>query len=259
MSPSNYHTHTTFCDGENTPEEMVQKAVALGCPEIGFSGHSYAPYDTANCMSQAGTEEYRQCVLALREKYRGKIVIRLGVEQDYYAPAPKQRYDYVIGAVHYLQPLENVFFPVDQSEETLCRGVMAYYGGDFYAMAEDYYDKVARLYQKTGCQVVAHFDLITKFNEQNRWFDTSHPRYRNAAMRALHALAASPVVFEINTGAISRGYRSEPYPEPFLLDAIRKANRAVMFSSDSHRADTLLFGYEKYLELTAGWEAEQKR
>ena len=39
MIPSNYHTHTCFCDGKNTPEEMVLEAIRLGCPEIGFSGH----------------------------------------------------------------------------------------------------------------------------------------------------------------------------------------------------------------------------
>ena len=26
----NLHTHTTFCDGKNTPEEMVQAAISLG-------------------------------------------------------------------------------------------------------------------------------------------------------------------------------------------------------------------------------------
>ena len=57
--PSNFHTHTTFCDGENTPEELAVEALRLGCPAIGFSGHSYAPYDEAYCMSPAQTETYK--------------------------------------------------------------------------------------------------------------------------------------------------------------------------------------------------------
>lgn len=36
MIPSNYHTHTRFCDGKNTPEEIVREAIRLGCPELGF-------------------------------------------------------------------------------------------------------------------------------------------------------------------------------------------------------------------------------
>ena len=50
---SNYHTHTILCDGKDRPEELVLEALRLGCPAIGFSGHSYAPYDEAYCMSPA--------------------------------------------------------------------------------------------------------------------------------------------------------------------------------------------------------------
>ena len=27
MNLSNYHTHTTYCDGKDTPEEMVETAI----------------------------------------------------------------------------------------------------------------------------------------------------------------------------------------------------------------------------------------
>lgn len=32
----NYHTHSVFCDGENTPLEIVQKALKLGISELGI-------------------------------------------------------------------------------------------------------------------------------------------------------------------------------------------------------------------------------
>ena len=37
----NLHTHCTFCDGKNTAEEMVLRAIEEGSPEIGFTSHSY--------------------------------------------------------------------------------------------------------------------------------------------------------------------------------------------------------------------------
>ena len=40
----NLHTHTTFCDGKDTPEELVEAAIAKGFDSIGFSGHSYMYY-----------------------------------------------------------------------------------------------------------------------------------------------------------------------------------------------------------------------
>ena len=39
MLRGNFHTHTTFCDGMNTAEEMAAQAAAIGFTHLGFSGH----------------------------------------------------------------------------------------------------------------------------------------------------------------------------------------------------------------------------
>ena len=39
----NLHQHTTFCDGKNTPEEIVLEAIKKGFGAIGFSGHCHMP------------------------------------------------------------------------------------------------------------------------------------------------------------------------------------------------------------------------
>ena len=57
MKRSNYHTHTLFCDGSDSPEELVLEAIRLGCPEIGFSGHSCLEIDTGS-MTADGMEKY---------------------------------------------------------------------------------------------------------------------------------------------------------------------------------------------------------
>ena len=36
----NLHTHTTYCDGINTPEQIILTAIDKGFGAIGFSGHS---------------------------------------------------------------------------------------------------------------------------------------------------------------------------------------------------------------------------
>ena len=82
MIPCNYHTHTCFCDGKHTPEEMVLEAIRLGCREIGFSGHSYTPFDGSFCMTKENTLAYIDTVRALQRKYANQIKIYLGIEQD---------------------------------------------------------------------------------------------------------------------------------------------------------------------------------
>lgn len=241
MTPSNYHTHTAFCDGKDAPEELVLEAIRLGCPEIGFSGHSYTSFDESYCMSREGTKEYKSCIRSLQKKYAGKIRILLGVEQDFYSEEPTDDYDYVIGSVHYVKRGSD-YLPVDESPERQLDIVKRYYGGDFYGFAEDYYLNVAVLYQRTRCGIIGHFDLITKFNENQALFDTGNPRYRAAAGKALEELMAQPVVFEINTGAVARGYRREPYPERWIMEKLLRGRKAVMKNSDAHSKENLLFG-----------------
>ena len=235
---NNYHTHTRYCDGKDSPEELVLEAIRLGCGELGFSGHSYVPFDDC-CMTVEGTEDYKREIRALREKYAGQIKILLGVEQDYYSPMPTDDYDYVIGSVHYVLK-DGEYLPVDLSREAQIALVREHYDGDFYAFVEDYYALVGDIYEKTGCNIVGHFDLITKFNEDGSLFDTAHPRCRAAAMNALERLSVEPVLFEINTGAIARGYRTTPYPEPFLLEELRRRGTPLILSSDCHDRRFLL-------------------
>ena len=39
----NFNTHTNFCDGKNTAEEMVIAAINAGINVLGFSGHCIHP------------------------------------------------------------------------------------------------------------------------------------------------------------------------------------------------------------------------
>lgn len=240
---SNYHTHTTFCDGADAPEELVAEAIRLGCPEIGFSGHSYLPEDSAS-MSPEGMQEYCREIRALQIKYCGQIKIRLGLELDYFSTVDRQPFEYIIGAVHFVEK-NGKRYAVDESRESFRFLLEEIYSGDPYALAEDYYALVARVYQRTHCDIIAHFDLITKYNEGNCCFDTAHPRYRSAADAALDALLQTPCLLEVNTGAMARGYRTRPYPEKRIIDRWLAAGKELILSSDCHAKQNLLYGFEQ--------------
>ncbi len=243
----NLHTHTTFCDGKSSAEELVRAAIAQGMDSLGFSGHSYLPADPSWNMSPAATAAYRAEVRRLKETYRGQLEIFLGLEQDYDSPAMTEEYDYVIGSVHYVEK-EGTLFCVDDSEEILSRAVNTFYGGDYAAMAEDYFVRVADVPSKTGAQILGHLDLITKFNEGDRFFPTTG-RYLDAAAAAIETLAKTDILFEINTGAISRGYRTAPYPSAPLLKLIREKGGRILLTSDCHHADALLCAFDQAAEL----------
>ena len=244
MKITNYHTHTTFCDGKNTAEEMVLSAINKGMGEIGFSVHSPLPFHETWDIKKEKMPEYIATLEALREKYKAQIKIYIGIEQDYYSEGSTEGFDYVIGAVHYI--LKNgKYLPLDLSAEATKENIVKYYDGDALAYCEDYYKLGADVYNRTKCDIIAHFDLITKFNERLPLIDTGSSRYKKAAENAVHELLKSPAIFEINTGAISRGYRTTPYPSDSLLDLIAESGKPFVVNSDSHNVDTIDFGIKK--------------
>ena len=256
MSFNNFHMHTKYCDGANSLKEMAASALALGCREIGFSGHSWLEFDPMWTMEPDATVRYRETVSALKEDYEGQMKIFLGIEQDYCSDTGDlPLYEYVIGGGHCVFKDGN-YISVDCDAETQRRGVEEWYAGDAMSFVEDYYKLVGDLYAKTGCDIVAHFDLITKFIERDDLIDVTDQRYIKAQNDALERLLETPAVFEINTGAISRGYRTSPYPSASGVAQVAKANKPVVLSSDSHAAGTILFGFEEAMHLVNKYDLE---
>lgn len=238
------HVHTSFSDGRSTPEEVVQAAIAMGMTTLGFSDHSYTAFDRRYCIPKDRIPVYRAEIAALKEKYAGQIQILCGIEQDFWSEEPAEGYDYVIGSVHYIR-CGNDFIPVDEGNSILLNGARKHFGGDVYALIEEYYQTVAQVVQKTGANIIGHFDLISKFNEDGTLFDDTHPRYVAAWQSAAEQLLKAGVPFEINTGAISRGYRTTPYPAGPIREFLRSRGAKLLLSSDSHRATTLCFGFDQ--------------
>ena len=71
----------------------------------------------------------------------------------------------------------------------------------------------------------------------------------NAYQKAVDRIIKNCKVFEINTGAISRGCRTTPYPSDEIRDYIRQKGGKFILSSDSHQKETLCFEFDKFRSL----------
>jgi len=238
------HMHTTYCDGKNSPEEMVLSAIAKGLKVVGISGHSTTPFDSRYCMSEEKTKKYIEEIKELKIKYKDQITVLCGIEQDFYAGVPKYDFDYVIGSVHYVFKDGN-YLPVDESSDVFQKNVSKYYNGDYIAFAEDYFKNVSEVITKTNADIIGHFDLVTKFNEGYKMFDETDLRYVKAWREAVDKLIPFNKPFEVNSGAISRGYRTEPYPSLPILEYIKRKGGRVILSSDSHSAENIAFRFNE--------------
>ena len=244
----NLHSHTTMCDGRHTPEEMVKKAISLGCDGLGFSGHSYIERFNPPKAKKMRGEDYIAEISRLKEKYKDSLEILLGIEYDMLSELDTRGYDYIIGAVHLLD-VDGEILSVDNGEEIFVSAVNDHFGGDFYAFCKKYYQDLSEVTEKTKGDIVAHFDLVTKFNEGNKYFDEGDSKYRNAAFECLDALLEKDPIFEINTGAIGRGYRKKPYPADFIIKRIAEKGGRMTLTTDCHDADKLLCFYVEAAEL----------
>ena len=232
MIKTNFHTHTTFCDGKNTAREMVEAAINKGFTHLGFSAHSYTAYDESCGLPLSKMEEYKNEIFRLKEKYKDKIKIYYGIEYDYYSEIDISDFEYVIASVHGIEKNGKIYI-VDESREALIKNVNEAWNGDYMAFAEDYFETVS----KQKGDIIGHIDLLTKFNEDDIIFNSKDKRYIDAAKKAVDILAKTGAIFEINTGAIQRGYRKTPYPSEDILKMIKNAGGKIMINSDCHNTD----------------------
>lgn len=205
------------------------------------------------------------------------------------------------------------WYPVDDYAEDLCRFAFgeedacpgqdsshpekdpAWRKSRMLEIAEMYFDTAGGIVEATDCDIIGHFDLITKFTEGwglgpggnvvsrtrcgaaefvSDLFDTSDERYIAAWKKAVDRIfddcaeryskgyrnrlekleileAGDKPVFEINTGAISKGYRTYPYPSPDQIAYIKSKGGVLILSSDSHAAGTICSGFGEFADLAA--------
>ncbi len=242
---SDVHVHTNFCDGKNSPEEMVLSAIKKGVDKLGLLVHACMPFECTWCVKPERVGEFQAEIQRLKEKYKDKIELLCGAELDYFSELDLSEFDYTIGSLHYFY-VDGKYYTVDHSEEYFCESVKTAFGGDYYAAAENYYEILSEYSKKFSPDIIGHFDLVTKFNKGNKYFDESHPRYIEAATKAIEKLVKFGVPFEINTGAISRGYQDKPYPNVWIIEKIKSLGGKFIINSDSHNVDTIAYEFDKW-------------
>jgi histidinol-phosphatase (PHP family) len=227
-----YHTHHERCGhARGGIEDYVRAALALGLEEIGISDHApiywldgdHAMPGTA--MRRSELEGYVEEVLTLKQRYAGRIAVRLGLESDYHPEFEAEyrevlfRYpfDYVIGSVHQ------------------CLGVHIYdqrrwqAGADPAEVYAEYF-RLVRLSARSGLfDVLGHVTGIMAYGPRPPADALEREFAETAAV-----LAQTGVAVEVNTSGLRKG-GPEPFPAGALLRRCLEAGVPVTYGSDSHQ------------------------
>lgn len=237
------HLHTTYDDGGNSVREMAEKGLLADFSSIGLCVHSPIPGEYW-CATEDGVRNFMSDVRAVAEELHDRMPVYCGIEFDSVSTCDLSPFDYVIGSVHVLQAPGGPWY-YDASREDALRMIETVYGGDREQAAEDYFARVGSLAEIGEVDIVGHFDLLTKFDEPECIYDVHSARYRDAARFAMERLVNAGKIFEINTGAVSRGYRTTFYPSEDLLRDLFSLGGKICLSSDSHSVKTLGFQRDK--------------
>lgn len=247
MYKQNLHTHCTYCDGKDTPEEMILTAIDKGFDSIGFSSHSYMHWNGYGLRPER-TEHYLDEIRGLARKYRDSISVFCGIEYDIFSEVDTSDFDYVIGSVHYLD-IDGELRGFDRNVAAVREYIDNNFGGDGLAFCRSYYDMVCAMPDYGDFDIIGHFDLCVKLNQKIHFVDESSDKYLSYAFEAISSLKGEIPFFEVNTGCISRGYRTIPYPIPRILKEFKRQGFGACITSDCHDSKDLDCHYLQAREL----------
>jgi len=226
-----YHMHTPRCNHAiGAVHEYAATAVSLGLKEIGISDHSPMPdgYDTAWRMKRKELASYLTEVEEVRDHYRGKLTVRIGLEADFH-PGTEDYvrglinaypWDYIIGSVHYIGD-----WGFDNEDE-----IGRWQDWDVEDAYCAYFSLVAESAASGMFDIIGHPDLIKKFGHRP---PPESKRLQEAHEQMLQAVRQSACVLEISSAGLRKPV-AEPYPHGHIIARAAELGIPFAFGSDAH-------------------------
>ena len=197
---ANYHTHTARCGhAAGMEEEYIRSAVGSGYRILGFSDHTPWPYESGYThpgvrMTTEMLPGYLASLRELREKYRDRLKLYIGLECEYfpaYLPwlretAERERLDHLILGNHFeLSDETGIYYGRATEKEQVRSYVRTTVAGmetglfcclahpDLVLMSYPVFDAACLEASRTLCRAAKALALPLEYNVQGlRYMDT---------------------------------------------------------------------------------------
>ncbi|MEK4185502.1 histidinol-phosphatase HisJ [Paenibacillus sp. FSL L8-0494] len=232
-----YHTHHERCGhAVGKLEEYVQRGIELGLQQLGLSDHlplihvDPASYYPEMAMPMAELPRYVEECLTLKERYRGVIDLRVGLEADYIEGYEEQireilspyPWDYLIGSVHFL----------GEWDITDHRQVHGWEGRDALEVYRLYYDAVKKSALSGLYDIIGHMDVIKRFGYGPQTPE-SKAEVKALELETLKVIADSGIAMELNASGLTKPC-AEMFPAEHLLQEALRLGIPLTLGSDAH-------------------------
>lgn len=238
---ADFHMHTRFSsDSEAEPEAMVKAAIALGLETICFTDHQDQDYPGGENEFQIDIEEYFEEMRRLREKYKDRLDIRIGVEmglqphlgQYTHEFVSRYPFDFVIGSVHTIDKKDPYY------------GEMFKNRTDEEAYSQTFEETLKDIQNTTDFDVLGHLDYVVRYG-RHQARDYSYVRYADRIDRILRALIENGKGLEVNTAGLKYGL-GFAHPHPEVLKQYKKLGGEILtIGADGHKPEHIAYGYDK--------------
>lgn len=244
---TNYHSHSLFCDGKSSMEEMLCSAIEKGFDCWGFSAHAPVPFENNFAIKKENVPLYISEYKRLKEKYEDKIKVFVGMEMDFicdiqeniYTQAKNYGLEYIIGSVHQVKEHntnQKTWFIDGHDSNVYDRGLKEIFDNDIKRACEAYFSQQIDMIHKNKIDMIAHVDKVTMHNK-GRFFNNQTTWYKDMVIYLLEEIKKYDVICEINTRGLYKKRHTDYYPSKDWWQYMKEKNIRICLSSDCHKSD----------------------
>lgn len=253
----NLHSHTQFCDGRDSMEDIAEGAMKAGIRYLAFTPHSPVPIESPCNMAKEDMVNYYSECDRLKERYANDMEILRAFEIDYLGPdfgphvdfIQRQPLDFRLGTVHFVPNRAGICLDCDGRFERFARYLKEGYDGDLRYVVEKYFEQVLMMIERGGFELLGHFDKIAG-NASQAWPSLEDEGWYEALVDdVVSHVASTEIVVEINTKAYMEKGRF--YPAERWWNKLIEAGVAVAIDSDAHWASKITSGREEAIKRFA--------
>lgn len=254
MNLTNYHSHCLYCDGRADMEAFVRFALSGGFSSYGFSSHAPLPFPTSWTMEWDRMDDYLSEFHRLKAKYADRIELYVGLEIDYLdetshpgiARFRDLPLDYRIGSVHMLPTADGEVVDIDVPADTFCRLVDIRFGGDLDRVVHLYYDRLLRMVELGGFDIVGHADKMHYNASCYRRGLLDEEWYDDLVRSYFQEIARHGYQVEVNT----KSYLDKHvlFPNVRYFSYLNRLGIRVQVNSDAHYPERINDGRREALQ-----------
>lgn len=240
---SNIHMHTYYCDGGEAPVKYVHAALEKGLTSLGFSAHAPAPFECNWALPSAQLNNYVNEIQELKELYKSRIQIYLGLELDYFPDILSYSqnllqsgpFDYFIASLHFIdQYNDGRRWTIDGPNEEFRKGFEEIFDNDSITVTRKFFEYTRKMIADLNPPVIGHIDKLKMQYRPDSFIPEDHPVFKEELLNTLETAQKAGSIVEINTRALYKNRGETFYPGQQMFKDMFNMGIKVMVNSDAH-------------------------